>query len=175
MGLLDQGAPEFFGEVMERTSVAHSFNLEPSDLHSELPLEVVSTGLRYLIVPVLPRVLQRARILQNLTNLLHGLSAQFAVLFDGSTMEMRHWNNDGVIEDIATGSAAGTVGAYLLRHGLAQGGDEVILHRGRFVDRPSQVRVMAEGTSELVNSVKVGGDVAIVGSGRLDTLPDAGS
>ena len=58
---------------------------------------------------------------------------------------MRHWNNDGIIEDVATGSAAGTIGAYRLRHGLARGGDTFILNQGQFTGRPSELRVLPEG------------------------------
>ena len=109
-------------------------------------MEVVSTGLRYLIVPVRPGALARARISRDITELLRGANAQFAVLLDESAVEVRHWNNDGIIEDVATGSAAGTIGAYRLRHGLARGGDTFILNQGQFTGRPSKLRVLPEGT-----------------------------
>ena len=48
----------------------------------DLPMEVVSTGLRYLIVPVRPGALARARISRDITELLRGANAQFAVLLD---------------------------------------------------------------------------------------------
>jgi len=171
-GLLDQGTPEFLGEVNERNAVASAFNLEPNDLHPDLPLEVVSTGLRYLIVPVQPGVLERARILRDITELLRRLGAQFAVLLDLSKFEVRHWNNDGIIEDIATGSAAGVVGAYCLRHGLTRGSETFVLNQGRFTGRPSQLRVQPEGTPVSVSTVKVGGDVALVGRGTVE-VPQA--
>ncbi|MGA7637644.1 MAG: PhzF family phenazine biosynthesis protein [Candidatus Acidiferrales bacterium] len=171
-GLLDQGVPEFLDTVKDRKAVACAFNLEPHDLHPDLPLEVVSTGLRYLVIPVQPGALERARILQNITNLLRGLGAQFAVLLDESRFEMRHWNNDGIIEDIATGSAAGTVGAYCFRHGLARGGEAFVLNQGRFTGRSSQLRVQPEGTPASVGIVKVGGDVSLVGRGTLEALPE---
>jgi PhzF family phenazine biosynthesis protein len=154
--------------VNERNAVASVFNLEPNDLHPDLPLEVVSTGLRYLIVPVQPGALERARILRDITELLRGLGAQFAVLLDLSKFEVRHWNNDGIIEDIATGSAAGVVGAYCLRHGLTHGSETFVLNQGRFTGRPSQLRVQPEGTPASVSTVKVGGDVALVGRGTVE-------
>jgi PhzF family phenazine biosynthesis protein len=170
-GLLDQGAPEFLGAVAEGEAVIRAFNLEPSDLHDDLPLEVVSTGLRYLIVPVKAGALERAQIASDVTKLLAGVQAQFAVLFDEAALEVRHWNNDGVIEDIATGSAAGTVGAYRLRHGLARGGEVFVLNQGRFTGRPSTLRVQPEGTPEAIRTIMVGGDVAFVGRGTLEVLP----
>lgn len=175
VGLLDQGAPEFLGTLNEHEAVARAFNLEPIDLSPDLPLEVVSTGLRYLIVPVQPGALQRARILRDITAFLRGLGAQFAVLLDESRFEVRHWNNDGVIEDVATGSAAGTVGAYCLRHGLVSGNETFVLNQGRFTGRASQLRVRPEGSPASVGTVKVGGDVALVGCGTLEALPEVES
>ena len=170
-GLLDQGAPEFLGVVAGSEEIIGAFNLEPRDLHDDLPLEVVSTGLRYLIIPVKPGALGRARITSDVTELLAGVRAQFAVLFDEAALEVRHWNNDGVIEDVATGSAAGTVGAYRLRHGLARGGEMFALNQGRFTGRPSTLRVQAEGTPEAIRTIMVGGNVAFVGRGTLEVLP----
>ena len=171
-GLLDQGAPEFLGTVDADESFARAFNLELQDLEPGLPLEVVSTGLRYLIVPVQSGALERARIQTNITPLLSTVGAQFAVLLDEASLEIRHWNNDGIIEDIATGSAAGTIGAYRLRHGLTASGQVFALKQGRFTGRPSILQVQPEGTPEKPESIKVGGDATIVGSGTLDVLPD---
>jgi trans-2,3-dihydro-3-hydroxyanthranilate isomerase len=170
-GMLDQGRPEFVRPVTAADWVARAFGLKAGDLHSELPLEVISTGLRYLIVPVAPQVLDRARIARDITEDLRSVGAQFAVLLDESTLEIRHWNNDGIIEDVATGSAAGTVGAYRLRHGLARSGESFILNQGRFTGRPSILRVQPEGTPSQVDRVQVGGDVALVGRGVLEARP----
>lgn len=170
-GLLDQGKAAFHGVVNCADWVASAFGLGASDLLSDLPLEVVSTGLRYLIVPVGPGALNTARIREDLTEKLRSVGAQFAVLLDESALEVRHWNNDGIIEDTATGSAAGALGAYRLRHGLARGGETFVLNQGRFTGRPSTLRVQPEGTPEEVHNVRVGGDVALVGHGTLEVRP----
>jgi PhzF family phenazine biosynthesis protein len=170
-GWLDQGSPEFLGTIDDRGLIAHAFNIAPPDLHPDLPMQVVSTGLRYLIVPVRPGVLARVRISFDITELLHGIGAQFAVLFDETAVEVRHWNNDGIIEDVATGSAAGTIGAYRLHHGLVCGGESFTLNQGRFTGRPSELRVCPEGSPNHVDAVHVGGDVSFVGHGTIEALP----
>jgi len=170
-GLLDQGAPEFLGSIDDVARVAAAFNLAADDLAPDLPPEVVSTGLRYLIVPVRPGALARARISRDITELVQGAGAEFAVLLDEAAVEVRHWNNDGIIEDVATGSAAGTIGAYRLRHGLVRGGDTFILNQGQYTGRPSTLRVQPEGDANHVETVKVGGDVAFVGHGVIEALP----
>ncbi|TDX08311.1 PhzF family phenazine biosynthesis protein [Kribbella sp. VKM Ac-2566] len=172
--LLDQGRPEIVRILMaERPTVAEALGLMTDDLDPTLPLEIVSTGLRYLIVPVNSSdALEQARIQHpNFGEFLREFGAQFVYVLDAHALEGRHWNNDGVIEDVATGSAAGCVGAYLRRHGLARDGAEIRLKQGRFVGRPSEIAVTAHGTADDVERVTVGGDVAIVGGGWLLKAP----
>jgi len=172
--LLDQGPPEFLGEVplTRREEFAAALNLEADQLSRDLPLEVVSTGLQYLIVPI-EEGLEQARIVRtDFEGLLRTVSAQFAYVLDVRKLEGRHWNNDGVMEDIATGSGAGTVGAFLTKHGRITAGDEFILRQGRFLGRPSEIRVRSEGTRAEITRVQVGGDVALVGRGTLDVVPE---
>lgn len=170
-GWLDQGAPEFLGQVTDRAAFARAFGLDDEELHPDLPIDVVSTGLRYMIVPLRPGALPRARVRHDLTGLLATTGAQFAVLLDEKALEIRHWNNDGVLEDAATGSAAGTVGAYRLRHGLAVPDQAFHLSQGRFVNRPSSLHVRPHGSRENPGAVEVGGYVSMVGHGTLDALP----
>jgi trans-2,3-dihydro-3-hydroxyanthranilate isomerase len=170
---MDQGKPAFLTSMpdLAHVKLAQALNLVENDLSPGHPCEVVDTGLRYLIVP-LKRGLERAHIVdRNFAAFLATFDAQFAYLFDVANFEGRHWNNDGVVEDIATGSAAGTVGAYALRHGLVQPDEEFVLHQGRFAGRPSQIRVCASGSSSSVRRVVVGGDVAMVGYGQLHHAP----
>ena len=119
--VLPEMAANFLGEPSDisRAQVASWFSLPNGDLDARLPLEVVSTGLRYLIVPVRDGALARARIShRELDVALAEVGAEYAYLLDAEAGEGRHWNNDGVVEDAATGSAAGCVAAYLHRHGL---------------------------------------------------------
>ncbi len=171
--LLDQGKPEFFGEVQQTFlgELVAALNLSLSDLSSRFPPEVISTGLRYLVVPI-ECGLDRARIVQrDFDALLATVGAQFVYVFDVNALEGRHWNNDGLLEDVATGSGAGTVGAYVVKYELIPANQEFILRQGRFTGRPSEIRVKGTGSSSHVRSVLVGGEVARVGRGVLETLP----
>jgi len=169
---LAQGSAEFLGVVEDRQPIAAALSLTPADLIADLPLEVVSTGLRYLVVPVVAGVLERARIVSDLTHTLQKHGAQFAVLLDEAAREQRHWNNDGVLEDVATGSAAGVIGAYRLRHGLTPSGQRFDLHQGRFMGRPSVLQVTPTRTESGGIEVQVSGLVSFVGQGELEVLPE---
>ncbi|MCM9077976.1 PhzF family phenazine biosynthesis protein [Streptomyces virginiae] len=168
--VLDQGAPSFLGQP-DRKDLASWFSLNEEDLDADLPPEVVSTGLRYLVLPVRSGALERARIAFDLDTPLSSLGAQFAYLLDADTLESRHWNNDGIGEDVATGSGAGCAAAYLRRHGRIRDGEKVVLRQGRFTGRPSQMTISAQGPSGDVRSVQVGGEVSFVANGRLEELP----
>jgi trans-2,3-dihydro-3-hydroxyanthranilate isomerase len=84
-----------------------SLNISSTDLAPDLPLQVVSTGLPYLIVPIISN-LDRARIItSNFADLLATVGARFVYVLQVNKREGRTWDNDGRVEDIATGSAAG--------------------------------------------------------------------
>jgi len=170
---LDAGIAEFLGDAGDRAVVARAFSLTEADLNGALPQQVASTGLRYLVVPVRSGRLGDARVAHDLGDLLASFGAQFAVLLDPDAREIRHWNNDGVIEDIATGSAASIVAAYCVRHGLAAAGEAFALAQGRFLGRPSRIEVRVDKgrTGEL--SVTIGGPVVVLGRGALDRAPTA--
>jgi predicted PhzF superfamily epimerase YddE/YHI9 len=104
---------------------------------------------------------------------LAAVGAQFAYLLDPDGLEGRHWTNDGRTEDVATGSAAGTVGAYLARAGRAVLNQPFTLHQGRFTGRPSQIQVEPRGSAGEIARILVGGQVALVAKGRLRSLPGA--
>ena len=171
--VLPDMAAEFLGEQsgISRAQVAAWFSLQGNDLDTRLPLEVVSTGLRYLIVPVREGALARARIShRELDVALAELGAEYAYLLDAEAGEGRHWNNDGAVEDAATGSAAGCVAAYLHRHGRLGDGQDAELRQGRFIGRPSRISISARSADGGIR-VRVGGEVVLVGSGRLGVLP----
>jgi trans-2,3-dihydro-3-hydroxyanthranilate isomerase len=173
--LLDSGRPDLVREIAHRDGpdIAAALGLAEDDLHRTSPPEVLSTGLRYLIVPVRGQdALARARIARpDLGAFLSRFGAQFVYVLDPEKVEGRHWNNDGVVEDVATGSAAGCVAAYLMRHEGAGDGEPIALSQGRFAGRPSTISVTAYGTPDAVERVTVGGDVATVGTGTLHVLP----
>ena len=142
--------------------------LEAGDLTPGLPARIVSTGLPYLIIPVQPEALARAAIRSNdLEELLGALGAKFLFVFDTANRELRTWDNQGLVEDVATGSAAGPAAAYLLAEGLAEPGSPIELAQGRFAGRPSKIDVQRTAAGDLL----VRGAVWPVCLGSLDLDP----
>jgi trans-2,3-dihydro-3-hydroxyanthranilate isomerase len=73
----------------------------------------------------------------------------------------------GVVEDAATGSAAGPIAIHLARHALVPYGKDITIQQGVEMGRPSLMYAMAEGSGERVSSVRVGGHGVIVADGTL--------
>lgn len=74
----------------------------------------------------------------------------------------------GVSEDPATGSAAGPLAAYLVRHGIAKPGDRVVVEQGFEMGRPSLMYARIGGTADAITTVHVGGRVAVAGGGWIE-------
>jgi trans-2,3-dihydro-3-hydroxyanthranilate isomerase len=64
----------------------------------------------------------------------------------------------GVVEDAATGSAAGPLAIHLTRHGLIEPGQPIEILQGVEIGRPSLMLATAEWTGDRVTSVEVGGN-----------------
>jgi len=161
--VMRQGKAQFLGETAERKMFAEAFSLKESDLRADLPLEVVSTGLPYLIIPLASGI-ERAKIVVNdLEERLAEIGAKFAYLVDIDRLEGRNWDNTGADEDVATGSAAGPVGAYLCKYGMARFDEQIELSQGRFLQRPSRLSVCCAKDFD----VTVGGRVDILAKGEL--------
>ncbi len=73
----------------------------------------------------------------------------------------------GVVEDAATGSAAGPLAIHLARHGLARYGQALEIRQGVEMGRPSLMLATARGAGESLESVHVGGHGVITGRGAL--------
>jgi trans-2,3-dihydro-3-hydroxyanthranilate isomerase len=142
--------------------------LSETDLSYGLQVQVISTGLPYLILPLTANALSRARIHgSDFEALLGAVGAKFVLVLDTGAREARTWDNLGQVEDVATGSAAGPAAAYLLQHQLADARLPIEISQGRFVGRPSQLVVAQDEAGNLW----VRGEVWPVAHGTLDFEP----
>ena len=174
---MDQGRPSFTRTLSgtEEAPFLDALGLAVEDRPVSLPIGVVSTGLPYLIVPVTSNGLARARIESaEFERLLGAVGARFVYVLDPERLEGRTWDNAGAVEDVATGSAAGPAGAFLVRHGVVRADTTLVVRQGRFVGRPSEIRVRVTGPADAPASVSVSGDVWMVATGVVDGLGTTG-
>ena len=172
LATMEQGEPYFELplQLQKNSKLLRAFNLSEKEMHETLPLQVVSTGLPYLIIPVQCNLEKVKVVTSELGQMLAEIGAKFAYILQVSQLEGRTWDNDGRVEDNATGSAAGPVGAYLIKHGIKQPNKEIIVHQGKFAGRPSQIFVKVTGTPNQMTSVEVSGEVCMVARGVFDNF-----
>ena len=142
------------------------------------PLQVVSTGLPVLIVPV--RTLTAVRSItpdaSAITRICERFGSNGILVFTTVTVESfatvharMFAPKIGILEDPATGSAGGALGAYLVQYGVVEVGPttDVLIEQGYEIDRPSRILVQVESDDDVIQGVKVGGQCVMVVEGTL--------
>ncbi|HEV2711411.1 MAG TPA: PhzF family phenazine biosynthesis protein [Edaphobacter sp.] len=171
-GTMKQNDP-IFGDIHDRDTVAAALGLSIDDLDPILPVQIVSTGMAFCIVPLRSSpVATRLAIPQNTARayLEHGDAKFFYCITRADKASGADWHARMQFyngEDPATGSAAGCAIAYLVSHGLAASGQPIVIEQGIEMLRPSRIHVSATILGEAVSEVFVGGRTIPVAMGRL--------
>jgi len=164
--VMNQGKPSFIQTVRpdDCRNIISALNISISDLNEEYPIEIVSTGLPYLLVPVKNCIERVCITVKNFEETISVFGAKFAYIFDPEIMECRTWNNSGLVEDAATGSAAGPLCAYLVKNNYRKFDEKIKISQGKYVHRPG---IITGWFSEISNEIFIEGDVAFFGYGEL--------
>lgn len=172
---MQQPIPQFGDIYHDRRAIAEMLSLEESDLRGDAPLQVLSSGLPFLYVPVAGlAAMARIQLRQDRWSaLLAGSDAQNVFVTTSETVEPASNAHSrmfapalGVAEDPATGSASGPLAAFLLRNGLADGCD-MISEQGFEMGRSSFIHMRVERSGGEISSVAIGGRCVMLGSGTL--------
>jgi len=169
-------------DAHEQAEVARALGLAREDLDESLPIQVITTGLSCLAVPI--RSLADLRDIRVDSTLLadvyqrHGGAGCHA--FTRETIEVGASRAharffapaDNIPEDPATGSACGALGGYLVHHGglslePENGRYKFVIEQGDFIHRPSRINLNVKGQVGKVEEVKVGGPAVLVARGEV--------
>jgi trans-2,3-dihydro-3-hydroxyanthranilate isomerase len=174
-GEMTQRDPEF-GKIHNPDEIARATGIPPSELDTSIPIQTVSTGFAFAIVPL--------RSLATLGKLQIDLAKAYEYLATTDARQFyfitRDTNGEAGLrarmffyggEDPATGSAAGCTAAWMVRLAVAKSDEQVILAQGIEMKRPSRIFVRASIDGARVHNVRVGGYCAEVMRGEL-MLPD---
>ena len=169
-----QPVPQFLDILPDRRAIAEMLSLSESDL-APAPLQVLSSGLPFLFVPLLSlAAVERAHLkLDSWQTLVAGSPAQNVFITTSETVYPSSSAHSrmfapalGVSEDPATGSASGPLGAYLLQYDMAQG-DEMVVEQGFEMGRASLIGIRVERDAGEISGVAVGGRCVRMGFGTL--------
>ncbi|WP_148413759.1 PhzF family phenazine biosynthesis protein [Haloferax sp. KTX1] len=171
---MTQNAPEF-GAELDRETLAEVLSLGAADFDADWPIQVVSTGLPAVMVPLRDRdALARSEVFTPAyRSFFDDVGVENLFLFcpdprdDANDFAARMYApGHGVAEDPATGSANGCFAGYLARHRYFDDEVEVTVEQGYEMGRPSHLHLEAEDRGDEV-TVRVGGRVEFVSEGRL--------
>jgi trans-2,3-dihydro-3-hydroxyanthranilate isomerase len=171
-GEMRQRDPEFLG-LHRIEDVARATGLAATDIDTNLPIQTVSTGLPFTIVPV-----RSLAALQNLkfewANAKEYLDQSGGRFFYFIARGAVNPNTDMHVrmifyggEDPATGSAAGCGASWMVQYGVAKAGQKVAIEQGLECSRPSRLIVSADKVGDKVTDVRVGGTSVAVMRGEL--------
>jgi trans-2,3-dihydro-3-hydroxyanthranilate isomerase len=180
--VMSQPKPEFLGtidSVQDVFEISNALGLAKRMITGmQSPIEVVSTGLPVIIVPV--RTLTAVKSIGPNTGAINDLCAKHGanglMVFTTITVEAlssvhtRMFASPiGVVEDPATGSASGALGAYLVQHGAVEVRPvtEITAEQGYELDRPSRIFIEVESEDDAIQTVKVGGQAVMLIEGTL--------
>lgn len=162
-----------FGEVHQPEKIGEVTGIPLEDMDSQLPIETVSTGVPFTIVP-LRSLAAASRVFVNperVSAYLERSGGKFFYFVSRETkdpsarLHARMLFGSG--EDPATGSAAGCAAAWMVAHAIAQPEQQVLIEQGLEISRPSRIFVRASRLNDRVVNVRVGGNVVEVLRGEI--------
>ena len=172
-GEMRQAEPQF-SETQPHDVVADVLGVPVGELDETLPIQTVSTGVPFTIVPF-----RRLATLQKLTvgwgqiaPYLESIQKSGFFYFvcretvnAAATLHARMIFYNG--EDPATGSAAGCCTAWAVKHGVLAPEAQGLIEQGLEVQRPSLIYVRGSKSGERVTNIRVGGNVVHVINGEV--------
>jgi trans-2,3-dihydro-3-hydroxyanthranilate isomerase len=183
--VMTQGKFEIKDEIddaHEQAEIARALGLTTEDFDETLPIQVISTGMSFLAVPIrsladVGRCKVNAALL---TEIYQRSGSTGCEVFTRETIEIGEARaharmfapGDNIAEDPATGSAAGALGAYLVYHGASnaesvEGRTRFVIEQGDFMQRPSRINLDVSGQPGAIDEVRVGGPSVVVARGEV--------
>lgn len=171
-GEMTQMGPTF-GALHDQGTVARVTGLKIDDLDSSLPVQTVSTGVPFTIVPLRSlAAIGRLHIdQQRVAEYLEKSEGKFFYFVTRETEDRAARLHARMIfyngEDPATGSAAGCAAAWMAANGVAKPEERVLIEQGFEMKRPSRIFVRAGKIDNRVVNVRVGGHAIEVMRGEV--------
>ncbi|MCF6437588.1 PhzF family phenazine biosynthesis protein [Pseudoalteromonas sp. MMG022] len=169
--VMDQKLPEFRGEFSHEV-ISELIGLDLTILEStQLPIEVISTGLPDIIVPVPFGYLDQIQVNENLTSEFckrHDVIGIHAFELCEKTSKVTASCRNfaplfGIPEESATGSASGALACYLAKHLPNTHSNSFAFEQGRAMKCISRITASVEASDRGIIKVRVGGFAHKVG------------
>jgi trans-2,3-dihydro-3-hydroxyanthranilate isomerase len=171
-GQMTQRDPEF-GQVHSREEVARAAEISINDISDDVPIQTVSTGNAFAMVPVRSlSVLQKlSPSWSSMNSHLSKSDAKFFYFVSRETLNREAKLQARMIfyggEDPATGSAAGPCIAWAVQHGIVAPDEPALIEQGVEMNRKSRIYVAAGKIDCKIVNIRVGGHAVEVVRGEI--------
>lgn len=164
--MMNQTLPSFY-EIMSKKEIADSLNITTADIREDLPVQIVSTGLRDILIPM-----KNMDVLNSISpdfKKITEISKKYNVIgYHVFTLESlynskAHCRNFAPLYDIpeesATGTSSGALGCYLYKYGKISPpeAEHIVFEQGYSMEKPSEIIVSLTVKENDILAVKVGG------------------
>lgn len=164
--MMHQNAPGYY-EIISKRDIADTLNIDETEMMDELPIQIVSTGIRDIMIPIKNIDLLNA-IKPDFEKVSELCRTYNTVGYHMFTFDTLYHSNAycrnlaplyGIPEESATGTSNGALACYLLKYHKIKPEDasHIVIEQGYSMGKPSEIIVdLMMEESELVG-VKVGG------------------
>lgn len=164
--MMDQNTPIFY-DIISKEEIADSLNISEAAFPEDLPVQIVSTGLRDILVPVenletLNSIQPDYKKVSDISKKYNAIGYHLFTLetLYGSTAHCRNFAPlYGIPEESATGTSNGALASYLFKYGKinAERAGNIVIEQGYSMKKPSEIFVSLTTQDDDILSVRVGG------------------
>jgi len=167
--MMEQRKP-VFSEVIDISELEECFDMLKDNLVDQLPIQIVSTGLRDIILPV-KNLEALFRLRPNIEKIITlsekydvvGIHAYTLETLKDANMHTRNFApRYGIVEESATGTSNGALSCYVRKHMKDITERKFVIEQGYCMDRPSRIITELLYSDEEIEAVYVGGTAYIL-------------
>lgn len=164
--IMNQSLPIFY-ETVSKEEIAGSLNITTAEIKEDLPVQIVSTGVKDILVPI--KNIEVLRAIKPDFKKIAEISKKYnAVGYHIFTLESLNGSNAhcrnfaplyGIPEESATGTSSGALGCYLFKYGkiATDNAEHIVFEQGYSMKKPSEILVSLTIQDKEIAQVLVGG------------------
>jgi PhzF family phenazine biosynthesis protein len=175
--MMDQNLPVFY-ETIDKNEIADSLDIPPEMISIDLPVQIVSTGLKDIIVPIisLKELLSIEPDFEKIKHISKKYDGAGYHIFTTGTRfnSTAHARNFAPLYDIpeesATGTASGALAGYMFRYGIIKEdqAQNIIFEQGYSMNKPSEIFASLIISNGNIAKVRVGGKADVCGKMEME-------
>lgn len=165
--MMNQSLPIFYEEI-PKYEIANSLNISVDDIEDDIPIQIVSTGLRDIIIPI-KNLSILTSIKPNFKKIIDISKKYNVVGYHAFSLESIHNSTAhcrnfaplyDILEESATGTSNGALACYLYKYEKINNTqiNNLKFEQGYCMEKPSEIKVSLVTEDKNILQVKVGGN-----------------